>query len=77
MDNEKWLRVIKAKIESLPSGEQFEVKNLFDGIVWSNFSKGERISFGIFFSNEVKDGRVSNVMRIKRGKDNHRKYEKQ
>lgn len=76
MDNERWLQKLIVKIETLKTGEQFEVKDLFKGITWEKFSKGERISFGRYFSNEVNDGRISNVKKIGKAKNNHTKYEK-
>lgn len=67
----KALIAIKEKVEF---NKPFEAKHLFDGIEWESLSKGDRISFGKYFANAIKDNRVTNVKRIERGKDNHARY---
>lgn len=54
--------------------QKFELKSLFDGCTWETLTKGERISFGRFFANEVRGGKVPNVIPVEKGKDNHSRY---
>lgn len=37
-------------IDQLEPRTVFEVKSLFKGTAWSNLERGEKISFGVFFS---------------------------
>ena len=76
MDNKKWLEIAKAKIDKLPNGSLFELKELFAEVNWKKLSKGERITFGRFFANEVREGRLTKIVPLKRGKNNHSRYEK-
>ena len=60
--------------DKVKKGKPFEVKDLFEGYIWTELSKGERIMFGKYFANEVREGRVDNIQPYQKGKDNHRKY---
>ena len=77
MDNKKWLDRARKKIVLLPNGRQFELKELFEEVDWKTLSRGERIMFGKFFANEVREGNIPNIYPIERGKNNHSKYVKQ
>ena len=76
MDNEKWLTIAKQKIETIENGKVFQVKDLFENVDWTTLKKGERICFGKFFSNEVRELHIENVKALERGKDNHSRYMK-
>ncbi|MFD0702513.1 single-stranded DNA-binding protein [Slackia equolifaciens] len=65
-----------SKIDNLPAGKKFEVKDLFEGTKWSSLTRGEKVGFGIYFSNETREGRVASIKRLPRGRDNHSRYEK-
>ncbi|MEE5991755.1 MAG: DUF1413 domain-containing protein [Oscillospiraceae bacterium] len=77
MDTNAWMEKARRKIEELPNGRQFELKALFEIVEWETLTKGDRISFGKYFSNEVKEGNIPNVVKLERAKNNHSKYQKQ
>ena len=54
----------------------FETKSLFNGAEWEAVPKGDRISFGKYFADEVKEKNVPQVVRIERNKNNHARYMK-
>lgn len=77
MDYEKLLEHAKDYIQKeLKPGTAFEVKQLFNGTVWETLGGGERRGFGLYFSNAVKSGRIKNVIRVGRAKNNHTVYQK-
>ena len=55
-------------------GQEFLVKELFQGTEWSNLSRGEKLGFGRFFKREVLGGRVPGVEFIKKTDNNSSKY---
>ncbi len=73
---EEWCARGLMVIEGLPRGTVFEVKELYKDIYWKRLSKGERISFGRYFANEVREGRIPDINALERGKDNHSRYVK-
>ncbi|MDE7363898.1 MAG: single-stranded DNA-binding protein [Ruminococcus sp.] len=77
MDNNEWIERAKGKIINLPIGTKFEVKELFEEIDWKALSRGERVMFGKIFANEVREGKISSIIALERGRNNHSKYEKQ
>ncbi|MEE0246986.1 DUF1413 domain-containing protein [Ellagibacter isourolithinifaciens] len=78
MDYEKWMAIALNSIESnVIERNPFEVKDLFEGHRWKALNRGNRIGFGRYFANEVKEGRVPGVSGLERGKDNHSRYIKQ
>ena len=77
MDKEAWMRdALKTLRDEVRVGQVFEAKHLFKEHRWNQLSRGEKIQFGTHFSNEFKEGRVPNVRRIERGRNNHTRYEK-
>ena len=55
MDYEVWMELAKRAIEAnIQVGQKFEVKNLFTGYDWEQLSRGERSSFGKYFSGAVR-----------------------
>lgn len=77
MDYEVWFKKGVKSIEvNIEHGKIFELKDLFIGVGWEQLSKGNRISFGRYFSSAVNDGKISNVIKIERGKNNHSRYKK-
>lgn len=75
MDNEKWLMLAIQQIdEKVKENVPFEVKQLFKGFDWEQLTKGERILFGKYFANAVREGMVSNVIRVQRANNNHTRY---
>ena len=72
-----WMELAQRAIEAnIQIGQKFEVKNLFAGYDWERLSKGERSSFGKYFSSAVKDGRLSTVEHCEEGKSRHNQYVK-
>lgn len=77
MNYQIWKEIaIRSIQDKIQSGKVFVVKDLFVGAEWENLSKGERIGFGRFFSNEVNEGHVPDVTKIERAKNNHMRYRK-
>ena len=75
MDYKKLLDYAKNFIENeMKPGTIFESKSLFEGVEWESLEKGDRIGFGRYFSNAVKNGRIKNIVRIERAKNNHARY---
>lgn len=78
MDYRRWMAIALTSIESnVAEDNPFEVKDLFEGHQWKALTRGNRIGFGRYFANEVKEGRVPGVIGLERGKDNHSRYIKQ
>lgn len=77
MDYEKLLEHAKDFInKELEPGTIFEVKQLFNGTVWEALEKGDKVGFGRYFSSAIKKGRIKNVIRLERAKNNHARYQK-
>ena len=77
MNYEEWLgRAVQALDTHIQDGRKFEIKHLFPGHEWEALSRGERIGFGIYFSNAVKDGQIDGVVRCEEGKNHHNQYRK-
>lgn len=77
MDYGKWMmKAEKAIIEDLKPNERFEVKHLFPGHEWEGLERGEKISFGRYFSAAVNEGRIEMVERCGEGKSHHNVYQK-
>jgi len=75
MDYESWMERAKKAIETeITSGRKFEVKHLFPGHEWEALSRGERSSFGRYFSDAVKEGRIAMIEKCGEGKSHHNQY---
>lgn len=75
MDYEKLLNHAKSYIEKeVKPGTIFESKSLFEGVEWDALEKGDRINFGRYFANAVRDGTIKNVVRLERAHNNHARY---
>lgn len=61
-------------IDQLEPRTVFEVKSLFKGTEWSDLQRGEKISFGVFFSKKYQSGALPSIEKIERGKNNHTRY---
>jgi len=70
---EQALSSIYLKIQS---GQIFEVRDLFLGADWEHLSRGDRIGFGRFFSNEVDAGKIPSIEKVRKATNNHRQYKK-
>lgn len=77
MNYEKWYgEAVEYINNSVSKGQQFEVKSLFTGAKWNELSAGDKRSFGRYFSGKVKDGMLSNVVKVGEEKSHHNKYMK-
>ena len=75
MDYEQWMNRAEMAIKlEIITGSKFEVKHLFPGHEWEALPKGERINFGKYFSDAVKEGRLISVERCENGKTHHNQY---
>ena len=52
----------------------FELKELFNGFDWEHLTRGEKTSFGRYFSSTVDDGKIPNIQKISKAKNNHTRY---
>ena len=78
MNYQEWMNSALNRIRNdVAQGGCFEVKDLFEGHAWKALSRGERVGFGRYFANEVREGRADGITRLERGKDNHSRYIKQ
>lgn len=56
MDFNEWTQnAIDRIAANVNFNQRFELKDLFEGCEWDRLSKGERISFGKYFANEVRE----------------------
>jgi hypothetical protein len=74
MNYDEWTKKACLNIMKLNKGQEFELKSLFEGFEWESLKKGERIVFGKYFANEVRESRVNNVISIEKARNNHSKY---
>ena len=77
MDNREWINKAISKTGALSNSAEFCLKDLFDGIEWNGLSKGDRLSFGRFFKNEVIEGNIPNITYIGKAQNNAAKYKKE
>jgi len=64
------------ELGSLNSGEVFLVKELFKGYVWKRLGKGERLTLGTLFINEVKNNSSLGITVLDKTTSNQQKYKK-
>ena len=75
MDYELWTELAHNAINTkIVFGTKFELKHLFPGHEWEALSRGERSTFGRYFSDAVKAGRFPTVDRCEDGKNHHNQY---
>lgn len=76
MDMIKWFNQAKETIQKLPYGKSFELRQLFQEVKWNTLAKGERITFGKYFKNQIIEGKLPEVCFLDKAKNNHAKYKK-
>ncbi|MCM1244569.1 MAG: single-stranded DNA-binding protein [Roseburia sp.] len=77
MDHEKWFEEALSHIDKeIKTGQVFEVKELFTGNKWNQLQRGEKQSFGRYFSSKVKDGALTSVSLQGESKSRHNMYVK-
>ncbi len=76
MNYAKLLQQAQQAISSLSSGEEFELKDLFDKATWNSMSEDQQREFGRIFADEVRQGRINGVEYVKTRSDHHNVYRK-
>lgn len=76
MNYEEEMTVALLKVGSLKDGEEFVVKDLFDGVVWNRFGKGQRQSIGRNFKSRVESGQIPGVVLMGKRPNNSAYYKK-
>ena len=76
MNYAQLLQQAQQAISSLSSGEEFELKDLFDKATWNSMSEDQQREFGRIFADEVRHGRINGVKYVKTRSDNHNVYKK-
>lgn len=76
MNVELFMGKARESITRLSSGQEFVVKDLFEGHEWNALPPGERRGFGIRFKNAVNSGMVADVEYIGRRQNNSSYYRK-
>ena len=76
MNYEEILKLTTNKIEALEVGTEFFLKDLFDGTDWKNFKRGEKLSLGRYFKNQVVTEKITNVIYIGKAQNNSAIYKK-
>ena len=74
MDYELWINRANDKILELKIGYEFVLKDLFEGVDWNSLPRGDKLGFGKYFKNEVKDGRIPNISYAGKAQNNSAKY---
>ena len=76
MDYSELLEKAGMHISTIPSGQVFLAKDLFPGTEWNQLEKGEKLSFGKRFKNEVLDGKFPDVVFVGKAPNNSAQYRK-
>ena len=76
MNYEEFLEIVTNKIEVLEVETEFFLKDLFDGTDWKNFKRGEKLSLGRYFKNQVVTEKITNVIYIGKAQNNSAIYKK-
>ena len=74
MDISMLLEEASAAVQKLAAEQTFEVRNLFQELRWESFTRGDRITLGKCFKNEVQDGRIPDVEYVGKKNNNHAVY---
>lgn len=77
MDYQLWLKDAKVRVENnLNDCEIFRLKDLFTQVEWDKLTASEKRAFGRFFSTEVNEGRLPQIIPLEPGKDKQNRYKK-
>ena len=76
MNYTQLLQQAQQAIRSRSSGEEFELKDLFDKATWNSMSEDQQREFGRIFADEVRQGRIKGVEYVKTRSDHHNVYRK-
>ena len=77
MNYEIWINMAISKTGGLASGTCFVLKDLFDGIKWSELSNGEKRELGRQFKIQVNRGMVPSVVYERKAQNNSAIYRKE
>ena len=76
MNYEEILKLTTNKIEALEVGTEFFLKDLFDGTDWKSFKRGDKLSLGRYFKNQVVTEKITNDIDIGKAQNNSAIYKK-
>ena len=76
MSYEEEMTAALLKVGSLRDGEEFVVKDLFDGVAWNRFEIGQRLNIGRNFKSRVESGQIPGVVLIGKRPNNSAYYKK-
>lgn len=76
MDFEAAFTIARTKIEELPIGTEFFVKDLFDGTYWNAQDPGKRRYFGREFKRRCTTGQFPGIIPIASVKKESQKYQR-
>ncbi len=76
MDYNELLAEACARIDNLPAGQVFFVKDLFYGTGWNDLKRGEKLCFGKYFKKAVLTGMILGVQFIGKADNNSAQYMK-
>ena len=77
MNYEMWIHMAISKTGNLKAGTRFVLKDLFDGIKWSELENGEKRELGRQFKIQVNHGMVPNVVFYGKAQNNSSVYRKE
>ena len=76
MSYEEEMTAALLKVGSLRDGEEFVVKDLFDGVAWNRFEIGQRLNIGRNFKSRVESGQIPGVVLMWKRPNNSAYYKK-
>ena len=76
MNKHEWLEEAVNRIDKLPHGKVFEIKELFNGIEWNELNAKEKQGFGRFFSSAYNDEKINNIERVNNHNKGANRYKK-
>ena len=76
MDYDNLLAIVTKKIAELPNNTIFTLRDLFSGIEWNSFPKGQRTGFGRYFKLKVKCSGIPDTVCIEKRKNGLSTYKK-
>ncbi len=75
MNYERWKRMAEERVNMhLDVGDTFELKDLFTQHEWDELTRGEKVTFGRLFANDVKEMLFDEIAFRGKRKNNHNEY---
>ena len=76
MNYDKWILRATEQINDIPYNSIFVLKDLFIGTEWNNLERGEKLSLGRYFKNQVLEHKMSGITYIGKAANNSAQYKK-